>query len=263
MHFRCGDIEYSGKDVGTSCIVSNVADRYNNTTINNELLMDGTPLDLGECGAKLMETCDKEHNVTEIQCNLYRNGSRGYIASDSPSAAKQIHESMGILHQYDTLITPKGCHIEMDKSRDCSFDTIAYWFALALSESLIVQGRKITKDDNYTIPSGFSRYAAMYGLNSADGLRFGQKCEKIDMIMQSKSSQGTWKCLEKHHFIENALFRVSDSKEIFVIRNHTRRSIPNWETFLHEGFSLRDVQVLLSEKEWGHIPLGARLEVVV
>ena len=264
MHFRCGDIEYSGKDVGANCIVPNSTDRLT-SVLKNELLADGTPLDLGECGANLMKPCEKGRNSTEDACRYRhdRHVFRGYIASDSPSAARQMHESMGPSHENDTLVTPKGCHVEMDKSRDCSFNTIAYWFALALSESLVVQGRKINKNDNYTIPSGFSRYAAMYGLKTTQGLRFGQECKQVDMITQSRSSQGTWKCLEKHSFDENSLLRMSDSKEIFVIRNHTRRSIPNWDTFQHEGFKLRDVQVLLSEKEWSHIPLGAPLEPIL
>ena len=251
IHFRCGDIEYkSPYSVGKSCIITNPNMRYSNIS---EFLVDGTPIDGGECGKKLIE---------ERHINLSTGDDESvypivYIASDSPSAAIQINETLNFSN---TLITPKGCHIELDKSGQCSFETIAYWFALSLSDTLILQGRTIQAGDNYTSPSGFSRLASMYGLNS-DSIRFAQTCEKIkDINFHSRTTQGTWKCTERPHFEEGALVRLSDQKEIFVIRNKTRRAIPNWDTFLHEGFSSTKVQAISTAFEWAHIPLGPPLE---
>ena len=210
-------------------------------------MIDGSPLDEGECGNKL---------ISELLATDKSLNPVGYITSDSPSAASQIFNSM---NWNRTLVTPKGCHVEMDRSGRCSFETIAYWFALALSDSIIVQGRVLEKGGNMTSPSGFSRYAAIYGLNSGN-LRFGPGCLKVtEAAIQSRTSQGTWKCTEKRHFEEGALIRASDQKEIFVIRNGTRRSIPNWDTFLHEGFRLQDVQPM-DPVEWINIPLGPSLE---
>ena len=226
LHFRCGDIEYTGQNVGDSCVVSDPSADYK--VSDKELLVDGTPVDLGMCGNNIVRELESKNR--EISPVYY-----GYIASDSPSAAKQMFDH---LHLNDTVVSPKGCHIEMDKSRDCSFKTIVYWVALAMSDTLILQGRKVNKGDNFSVPSGFSRYALMYGLKSS-ALRFGQECAKIDMTVQSRISQGTWQCVETHHFEEGSLFRISDQKEIFVVRNRSRRSIPNWDTFTQEGFRMR------------------------
>ena len=107
---RCGDIEYdTPKDVGTNCIVPNPDNRRANLS---ELMNDGTPLDLGECGRKIFENHQasgfEDPSSNSVTTNLLINGFKNvsesninrssprfaYIASDSQSSAAQINETM-------------------------------------------------------------------------------------------------------------------------------------------------------------------------
>lgn len=244
-HFRCGDIEYTTPhNVGNSCVVADIAKRYAPVT---ELLVDGTPVDEGECVRSVID-----QQITSSPATI----PIVYVTSDSPSAQDQIIQYMNWTGRI--VKTPKGCHIEMDRSGSCSLETIVYWFGLALSDTIVVQGRQLEPRANYTIPSGFSRFAAIYGLNSKS-LRFAQGCIHSESILQSRTGQGTWKCTDKPHFEDGALVRLSDQREIFVVRNQTRRSIPNWDTFVHEGFNLNRVQAL-SPDDLNQIPIGPSIK---
>ena len=95
---------------------------------------------------------------------IFRQGIRAvvYIASDNPGSAKQMSHVLGWPY---TVISPNGCHVELDPSPDCTMKTTAYWLMLSFSEEIVTQSE-------YDGPiSAFSRYAAIYGLRGNSTLR--------------------------------------------------------------------------------------------
>jgi hypothetical protein len=97
---------------------------------------------------------------------------------------------------YPTIISPQGCHIELDSSKECYEITTVYWFMLSLSNLILSQTYT-----EYNIPtSSFSRYAGIYGLygdNAFDSpFRSGRYCgDTVFSTTQiSRISQGNWFC---------------------------------------------------------------------
>ncbi len=93
-----------------------------------------------------------------------------FIASDNLKSAEQIQNTS---HWPLTYINPKGCHIELNPSFDCSMFTIGYWLILASSDYIV------TQTDKFGSPiSAFSRYAAVYGLKG-NSLRDSKNCQVV------------------------------------------------------------------------------------
>lgn len=131
-----------------------------------------------------------------------------FITSDSLKAAEQMSVTLG--HPY-ALITPQGCHIELEPSPECHMFTVAYWFALSLSDVIITQ---VTNNLHPVIPivvfhilqvlpdtalpepsSGFSKYAGIYGLKP-NPFRIGKDCGRIVPTKESGVvHSGNWWCL--------------------------------------------------------------------
>jgi hypothetical protein len=63
-----------------------------------------------------------------------------FVTSDNVKAAEQMSAVVG--HPY-SLISPQGCHIELDPSPECHMFTVSYWFMLALSDVIITQVRAL------------------------------------------------------------------------------------------------------------------------
>ena len=108
-----------------------------------------------------------------------------HIASDNPGGASQVNQT---LHWPNTLISPSGCHVEMNPTFECLKLTITYWMVMALSDIIITPG-------NDRIPnSGFSRYAAIYGLKG-NSLRDPKQCNNILSRHDLGNMQhGNWNC---------------------------------------------------------------------
>lgn len=110
-----------------------------------------------------------------------------FVASDNEMAAKQMGELTGYPFN---LISPKGCHVEIDQSEDCHTFTATQWFILSQSNIISTQ----TLEYNDAPSSSFSRYAGIYGLKY-DPFRNGRVCS------QSKTNkelhllgQSNWFC---------------------------------------------------------------------
>mmetsp|Transcript_20249 Transcript_20249/g.29029 ORF Transcript_20249/g.29029 Transcript_20249/m.29029 type:complete len:528 (+) Transcript_20249:2-1585(+) len=112
-----------------------------------------------------------------------------FVTSDNVKAAQQMSSVVG--HPY-SLLTPQGCHIELDPSPQCHMFTVSYWFMLSLSEVIVTQ---VLPDSLLPEPSSaFSKYAGMYGLKR-DPFRNSLHCDDIVPTLKSGYvSSGNWWC---------------------------------------------------------------------
>lgn len=183
MHFRCGDNSYI-KHGGYDHMCVHAVD--DTEEVNKKKFPLGNPYDIGLCARRALHT-----RVTEIVEGALRgsntNGNTGivppgmvaqindimsvedvlsmaFIASDNLMSSLQMNMTLGIPH---TIVSPQGCHIEMDPSKQCHLFTASQWFMLALSDIIVTQAG---------IPSSFSRYAGIYGLKP-NPFRNGQDCD--------------------------------------------------------------------------------------
>lgn len=106
----------------------------------------------------------------------------GFVASDNEMASMQMNLTLGLPH---SIVSPQGCHVEMDASKACHMFTVSQWFLLGLSDILITQEG---------IPSSFSRYAGIYGLKT-DPFRNGKHCGSVETTMElSRKPMSNWFC---------------------------------------------------------------------
>jgi hypothetical protein len=112
-----------------------------------------------------------------------------FVTSDNVFAGEQIQAYTG--HPL-TLLSPQGCHIELDPSKECYQFTTKYWFLLSLSDLLVSQ----TYGEYNAPTSSFSRYAAIYALKPETPLRSGKYCGDTVFSGSTLSwiSQGNWFC---------------------------------------------------------------------
>ena len=109
-----------------------------------------------------------------------------YIASDNVGSAQQINSTANLPL---TMISPKGCHVEMDPSFDCQKTTIGFWLILAASDVIVTQ-----TDLTGSPISAFSRYAALYGLKG-DSLRDARDCSNVKPLYTiGRKWTGNWFC---------------------------------------------------------------------
>jgi hypothetical protein len=112
-----------------------------------------------------------------------------YITADNLMAELQMKQ---YTNHYPTLISPQGCHIELDESTECYELTSVYWFLLSLSDLLITQ----TFHEKNAPTSSFSRYAGIYSLFPDSPFRSGRYCG--DTVYSTKDlsriEQGNWYC---------------------------------------------------------------------
>eukprot|EP01038_Epipyxis_sp_PR26KG_P014109 gene14109-18930_t len=166
IHFRCGDQSYHGGD--SSC-------RFDGT--NHASFKFGTPVDLSNCALEVM----RNYSLIRFETDNHKN-SILYITSDSEAANQQIQE---FFNHSIILIAPKGCHIELDSSSECLNLTVIYWFILSLSDTIV------TQNDNHHPSSGYSRFAALYGLKQGT-IALGNACGTSPL--NGRNHQGNWFC---------------------------------------------------------------------
>ena len=131
-----------------------------------------------------------------------------YIASDSTESAAQIATN---IHWPNTVVSPPGCHIDYDPTPQCAVQTIAAWFALAVSDYQVVQS--YSDAGTRYASSSFARYAMIYGLrpeavffpaacaaNGSDGhggregIVKGYYSNEKEINRVSRMPQGNWVC---------------------------------------------------------------------
>lgn len=95
------------------------------------------------------------------------------------------------LHHPYTLISPNGCHIEMDPSFNCLRLTVVYWLLISLSDSMVIQVEG--EPNNILATSAFARYAAVYGLKRNPVID-ARNCERVDWKQVARHAGGNWFC---------------------------------------------------------------------
>lgn len=108
-----------------------------------------------------------------------------FIASDNAMSSVQMNTTLDLPHSHN-IISPQGCHIEMDPSPTCHRFTATQWFILSMSDILVVQSLPAS--------SSFSRYAGLYGLK-ADPFRDSMQCDSLrSNFGMSRLQQSNWFC---------------------------------------------------------------------
>jgi hypothetical protein len=112
-----------------------------------------------------------------------------YTTSDNYMATKQLQNYTNYIN---TLVSPQGCHIELDSSKECYLITTIYWFLLSLSDKLIIQ-----TFGNKNLPtSAFTRFGGMYSLMSNYSFHSGRYCDDKEYHNKDIAieQQGNWFC---------------------------------------------------------------------
>lgn len=221
MHFRCGDLSY--KRPGSFDNACRHDTTGNDPHAESDYMSYATPDQLGRCAKEVILNYTRAAGLGNLPFvnvaaagtkNATRHRSRRltstnssgniidtnsmlatpfhkrlpvvYIASDNPSSAAQMNETCGWPMTY---ISPKGCHVEMDKSADCNLATTTYWLILALSDIIVHQSDLVGSPI-----SAFSRYAAVFGLHK-DSYRDAKNCSRVVPFEEmSHKWMGNWFC---------------------------------------------------------------------
>lgn len=202
VHFRCGDNSFASPNSLNSPNSPSPCVHHPNTTWNGTVFVDelslDSPLQMAACARRLLTTAKHSQQLCVA-----------LVASDNPLSAKQIEDTMAWEH---TLHPPHACHIDLQKSLQCSLSTLAQWFLLAQSDFLVTQsmttpiGESTFLDtsqfaylrqplDHFPPISAFSRFAGIYGL-LGDNLLNGQ-CLAASTTAASHYSHGNWVCNPK------------------------------------------------------------------
>ncbi|RYY73925.1 hypothetical protein EON63_19770 [archaeon] len=175
----------------------------------SKYLNAGHPMGMGVCAQivarGLVQRLDSEGGVEvstrgHMVVSTPKPPTLVFVTADNIYASNQI----GFYTQHNiTIISPQGCHIELDPSPFCFRFTSSYWFILSLSNKLITQ----TFGDFNLPTSAFSRYAGLYGLHGGrvktmqgekevTVFHSGRYCEdeEVPHAVLSKYSQGNWVC---------------------------------------------------------------------
>lgn len=212
MHFRCGDKSYIKKGgFDHMCVYDENASEED----KKALFPLGNPYSMGVCARRALHSYitaellappvttvtsptstetggeltagqsiqAQPAHVSETDLNEHMESlNMGFVASDNEMASMQMNLTLGLPH---SIVSPQGCHVEMDASKQCHIFTVSQWFLLSLSDILITQEG---------IPSSFSRYAGIYGLKP-DPFRNGKHCGATDTTMElSRKPMSNWFC---------------------------------------------------------------------
>ena len=203
IHYRCGDISFTNPSGADRACQHDESGKDPHPEVIH--MKFGTPIEAANCARQVF--LENNHLINAISENfnlkyeLYRlkyrdiniqrmflnnyYGSSVYISSDSQGSSKQINDT---LKMNNSIITPKGCHIQLNPSNECLLETTSYWLLLSLSDFIV------TQTENRLPISAYSRYAAMYGLKK-DSLRDAKNCSfPLTRFDMSRLHQGNWFC---------------------------------------------------------------------
>lgn len=152
------------------------------------------------CRGPIEATHSTPKNLTD--CAEYiraeRFNKRGVLYAESDSWVMRDNMKAGLPNwlQLTNLDNSTYCHTDENLSERCWIPSVASFLILATCDAVVVQSRD---DGNVTIPpSGFSRFAALYGLRgNAVWLSLPYKgasdhCGRIDDM--GSVTQGSWRC---------------------------------------------------------------------
>ena len=171
LHYRCGDANYDERVKSEVCIPYPERCCAGRKSYRELIL----------CGQSLLNQRKTTYSY------LFRGNTDTflYIASDSVAVGNRIKNQLKWPNAY---LSPAGCHIELNRTVECAFDTVAYWFMLALSDQIVMPSI-----GNLERPSAFSYYAAVYSLKK-DMIRYAENCHQPVHSNASRLSAGNWYC---------------------------------------------------------------------
>jgi hypothetical protein len=194
LHFRCGDAFWEKSKPLDYCqhLPVNITDTVNstqhkpNTSRHEEshTMHFGTPDRIATCAREKLLGLTKNMNASTennlpVDAKVVVN-----LLSDNNGSATQMSS---VLQWKNLVQAPHTCHIDRDHSFECLVDTAVYWFIMAMSDFFVVP----SNDD---VPvSGFSRYAAIYGLKEGSLIN-GRTCKVIDRKPLSRRHHENWYC---------------------------------------------------------------------
>ena len=125
FHFRCGDKSFGGSKTKNPECYFDPTVPWKGTNFMDDKSLD-SPIDAAVCGKKILHglsSSTQSHAMT-------------YIASDNSDSSQQIN---GTMQWPFVVLPPKGCHVDLQASFDCTLTTSLHWFMLALSDKIIMQ----------------------------------------------------------------------------------------------------------------------------
>lgn len=212
-HYRCGDVSFVHKNEGYDSQCRYHPDESFDHGMTPYLLEVGTPVELARCVSEILvnHTRDappmtgftrlgRRRRLLRQYSNNMRGLNRGslevggnaavifpllYVASDNQGSADQIVEEAKYDHSY---VASSSCHVELDKSAACFLHTVTHWMVMVMSDAIVTQASS-------DVPvSGFSRFAAIYGLRG-DTIKTAQRCgNSLTRHEQAKLQIGNWWC---------------------------------------------------------------------
>jgi hypothetical protein len=204
FHFRCGDTSFSKttNKPNPECYADPTGiTPWKGTNFGDDQAQD-SPLDEAMCGKKILLEQSRVYS---------KNNVLAYIASDNPHSSRQINDSL----QWPFVIKPpQGCHIDLQKSLQCTLTTSIHWFMLSLSDYIVMQAlikpqsspyqnspeTAYMPDSELAPVSAFSRYAALYSLSPQSGILYGKGCVVVNTTQLSIQTHGNWVCDPKMFF---------------------------------------------------------------
>jgi len=175
VHVRCGqNSDYKDQP---QCL--------SGPNISKETKSRGGPLEMAKLTAAVLE--QTRQLVTHHPLVL--------LSADDTAVANQMADYLRAQGIHNIWIPDKGCQIDFDSSYACLQVTVLGWFALSLSDRLVVQ--RVAAGLNYP-PSGFSRSAASYGFTlprpRAAFHVYGQPGNTSVSSIDSRVQQMNWFC---------------------------------------------------------------------
>jgi len=175
VHVRCGqNSDYKDQP---QCL--------SGPNISKETKSRGEPLEIAKLAATVLEQSRKSATHSPLVL----------LSADDTAVANQMADYLRTKGIHNIWIPDKGCQIDFDSSYACLQVTSLGWFALSLSDRLVVQ--RVAAGLNYP-PSGFSRSAAMYGfsLPAPHGCFhvYGQPGKTSVSSIDSRVQQMNWFC---------------------------------------------------------------------
>lgn len=181
VHYRCGDTSYMFENNNTTCDVSHTA---------------GSPQDIANCANEVLNSQLSSFNPISRSPQLHTNSALNvlFISSDHEKSVLLINKAIAAP---STIISPRGCHVDLNPLGDCSLITVGYWVILATSHVIVTQ----TLRNNFWAPgfwgspySAFSRYAGVYGLQG-NSFRDATNCSRVVPFTEmGRLMMGNWYC---------------------------------------------------------------------
>jgi hypothetical protein len=188
-HFRCGDLFIKGTVDSSHC-------EYNVTNpekSDGHVMRAGTPAGIGNC-AHVVAT--RLMQLSAANSMLNRSELLIHVATDNARSSQQIRSfAANNVFNKNIYISPVGCHIDINSTSTCQQETLLHFLLLSLSHVLI-----IPLEHGVFPSSGFSRFAAIYGLRSSQNniILSPWDCTGISTAPLSNMTHGNWICDDQY-----------------------------------------------------------------